>query len=166
MASSAILSFEEGSDKVIFLERVPDDEIFHSSSEKLVEAITAEEKPHSFAQDDLLLRSSKDSENPLTNNSAEHDSLNTNDDDPPQSAFNPETGEINWDCPCLEKAIQPPCGEYFKAAFSCFVNSKTEPKGEECFEKFVAMNECFFAHPEVYAPDDNEELASAPDALS
>lgn len=53
-----------------------------------------------------------------------------------QGAFNPETGEINWDCPCLGGMAHGPCGEDFKAAFSCFVYSKEEPKGIECIEKF------------------------------
>lgn len=53
-----------------------------------------------------------------------------------QGAFNPETGEINWDCPCLGGMAHGPCGEEFKAAFSCFVHSNEEPKGVECIEKF------------------------------
>ncbi|KAG0354128.1 hypothetical protein BC939DRAFT_439341 [Gamsiella multidivaricata] len=76
------------------------------------------------------------------------------------AAFNPETGEINWDCPCLGGMAQPPCGDAFKEAFSCFVYSTAEPKGVDCVEKFKAMQDCFRAHPEVYADqldDDNEE---------
>lgn len=53
-----------------------------------------------------------------------------------EAAFNPETGEINWDCPCLGGMAHGPCGETFKAAFSCFVYSKEEPKGIDCIEKF------------------------------
>jgi intermembrane space import and assembly protein 40 len=53
-----------------------------------------------------------------------------------QGAFNPETGEINWDCPCLGGMAHGPCGEEFKAAFSCFVYSTEEPKGMECIDKF------------------------------
>lgn len=53
-----------------------------------------------------------------------------------QGAFNPETGEINWDCPCLGGMADGPCGVEFKAAFSCFVYSKEEPKGMECIDKF------------------------------
>lgn len=53
-----------------------------------------------------------------------------------EAAFNPETGEINWDCPCLGGMAHGPCGEEFKAAFSCFVYSQEEPKGIECIEKF------------------------------
>lgn len=53
-----------------------------------------------------------------------------------QGAFNPETGEINWDCPCLGGMAHGPCGDEFKAAFSCFVYSNEEPKGVECIEKF------------------------------
>ena len=54
-----------------------------------------------------------------------------------QGAFNPETGEINWDCPCLGGMAHGPCGEEFKAAFSCFVYSEKEPKGIECIDKFA-----------------------------
>ncbi|KAJ3095547.1 Oxidoreductase [Phlyctochytrium planicorne] len=70
-----------------------------------------------------------------------------------KEAFNDETGEINWDCPCLEGMTKPPCGEAFKAAFSCFVYSKEEPKGVDCLEAFSAMQECFRNHPEIYDPE-------------
>ncbi len=53
-----------------------------------------------------------------------------------QGAFDPETGEINWDCPCLGGMAHGPCGEQFKAAFSCFVFSQEEPKGMDCIDKF------------------------------
>lgn len=53
-----------------------------------------------------------------------------------EAAFNPDTGEINWDCPCLGGMAHGPCGEEFKAAFSCFVFSKEEPKGIDCVDKF------------------------------
>lgn len=43
-----------------------------------------------------------------------------------------------------------PCGEQFKAAFSCFVYSEAEPKGVDCVEKFKAMQDCFREHPDVY----------------
>jgi intermembrane space import and assembly protein 40 len=58
------------------------------------------------------------------------------DEDSQQGAFNPETGEINWDCPCLGGMAHGPCGDEFKAAFSCFVYSTEEPKGMDCIEKF------------------------------
>lgn len=53
-----------------------------------------------------------------------------------QGAFNPETGEINWDCPCLGGMAHGPCGDEFREAFSCFVYSTEEPKGVECIDKF------------------------------
>jgi mitochondrial intermembrane space import and assembly protein 40 len=71
-----------------------------------------------------------------------------------EDAVNAETGEINWDCPCLKSALEPPCGEYFKAAFTCFVNSKTEPKGLDCREVFSEMQRCFQEHPEKYAHEE------------
>ncbi|EMR70181.1 putative mitochondrial intermembrane space protein mia40 protein [Eutypa lata UCREL1] len=82
-----------------------------------------------------------------------------------QGAFNPETGEINWDCPCLGGMAHGPCGEEFKAAFSCFVYSNEEPKGMDCIDKFQHMQDCFRLHPEVYGEelnDDEEAEAQAP----
>ena len=67
-----------------------------------------------------------------------------------EEAFNEETGEINWDCPCLGGMAHGPCGEEFKSAFSCFVYSKDEPKGKDCLDKFKGMQECFKQHPEIY----------------
>ncbi|KAJ7783271.1 hypothetical protein B0H16DRAFT_486895 [Mycena metata] len=78
-------------------------------------------------------------------------------------AFNPETGEINWDCPCLGGMAHGPCGPEFRAAFSCFVHSEDEPKGINCVEKFQGMQNCFREHPEVYASEiaDDEEADAA-----
>jgi len=66
-------------------------------------------------------------------------------------AFNPQTGEINWDCPCLGGMAHGPCGPEFREAFSCFVFSEVEPKGIDCVERFKIMQNCFRAHPDVYA---------------
>ncbi|KIY65672.1 hypothetical protein CYLTODRAFT_356446, partial [Cylindrobasidium torrendii FP15055 ss-10] len=60
-------------------------------------------------------------------------------------------GEINWDCPCLGGMAHGPCGEEFKAAFSCFVHSEDEPKGIDCVGKFQGMQNCFKEHPDIYA---------------
>ncbi|XXG95253.1 hypothetical protein Hte_001513 [Hypoxylon texense] len=78
-----------------------------------------------------------------------------------QGAFNPETGEINWDCPCLGGMAHGPCGEEFKAAFSCFVYSKEEPKGMDCIDKFQHMQDCFRLHPEVYGEELEDDEAAA-----
>lgn len=53
-----------------------------------------------------------------------------------EGAFNPETGEINWDCPCLGGMAHGPCGPQFREAFSCFVYSKEDPKGVDCIDRF------------------------------
>ncbi|KAI0394148.1 hypothetical protein F5Y17DRAFT_429086 [Xylariaceae sp. FL0594] len=83
-----------------------------------------------------------------------------------QGAFNPETGEINWDCPCLGGMAHGPCGEEFKAAFSCFVYSTEEPKGMDCIDKFQHMQDCFRLHPEVYGDElaDDENANEAGEA--
>ncbi|KAF6805676.1 mitochondrial intermembrane space protein [Colletotrichum sojae] len=85
-----------------------------------------------------------------------------------QGAFNPETGEINWDCPCLGGMADGPCGEEFKAAFSCFVYSKEEPKGMDCIDKFQGMQTCFRKYPDVYGAelaDDDEAPEDAQPTL-
>ncbi|KAG8765714.1 Oxidoreductase [Ceratobasidium sp. 428] len=74
-----------------------------------------------------------------------------------QGAYNPETGEINWDCPCLGGMAHGPCGPQFREAFSCFVYSNEEPKGVDCVEKFKAMQDCFRAHPDVYGEEIDDE---------
>ncbi|KAJ5105064.1 hypothetical protein NUU61_002411 [Penicillium alfredii] len=80
-----------------------------------------------------------------------------------EAAFNPETGEINWDCPCLGGMAHGPCGEEFKAAFSCFVYSTEEPKGMDCIEKFKGMQDCFRQHPDVYGAElEDDEPEGAP----
>jgi intermembrane space import and assembly protein 40 len=79
-----------------------------------------------------------------------------------QGAFNEETGEINWDCPCLGGMAHGPCGEQFREAFSCFVFSKDEPKGIDCIDKFKGMQDCFREHPDIYGAEleDDEEAPS------
>ena len=70
-----------------------------------------------------------------------------------EGAFNEETGEINWNCPCLGGMAHGPCGEQFRAAFSCFVYSKEDPKGMECIPNFKNMQDCFREHPEIYGAE-------------
>ena len=65
-------------------------------------------------------------------------------------AFDPVTGKINWDCPCLGGMAYGPCGMQFREAFSCFVFSEEDPKGIDCVEKFKAMQDCFRENPDVY----------------
>ncbi|KAI9819356.1 MAG: Oxidoreductase [Thelocarpon impressellum] len=77
-----------------------------------------------------------------------------------QGAFNPETGEINWDCPCLGGMAHGPCGEEFRSAFSCFVYSTEEPKGMDCIDRFkyADMQAHQTRHPDIYGEElDNED---------
>ncbi|PHH67424.1 hypothetical protein CDD81_34 [Ophiocordyceps australis] len=87
------------------------------------------------------------------------------DEESQQGAFNPETGEINWDCPCLGGMAHGPCGDEFKTAFSCFVYSEADPKGMDCIDNFQGMQECFRKYPEIYgtelADDDEPEAGAA-----
>jgi len=69
--------------------------------------------------------------------------------DAPQGLIT-ESGEINWDCPCLGGMAVGPCGVEFREAFSCFHYSKEEPKGADCLEAFQAMQDCMKGYPELY----------------
>ena len=69
-------------------------------------------------------------------------------------------GEINWECPCLGGMATGACGEQFKAAFSCFHTSTSEPKGSDCIEQFRTMQECFRQYPEVYGEFESVDSAS------
>lgn len=126
-----------------------------------VSSTGATEPAPSIEEDNVSVTSSLSDPGSLSSSSSEANAAEDDEEeDPRQAAFNPETGEINWDCPCLGGMAHGVCGEQFREAFSCFVYSKEEPKGQDCIEKFRGMQECFAAHPEVYGEvmgDDEEE---------
>jgi len=66
-------------------------------------------------------------------------------------------GEINWNCPCLGGMASGPCGYQFQSAFSCFHHSESEPKGKECFEQFMQMQQCMTKYPALYGTDKDDE---------
>ncbi|KAJ9125448.1 hypothetical protein QFC22_000409 [Naganishia vaughanmartiniae] len=118
-------------------------------------------------------KSGSSSGSEATDSAAAHlvqDKLAEAEADSTQTAYNEETGEINWDCPCLGGMAHGPCGEDFKAAFSCFVHSTEEPKGVDCIDKFRQMQACFKEHPDVYgeeiAEDDESIQPPSPDGGS
>ena len=74
-------------------------------------------------------------------------------------------GEINWECPCLGGMATGVCGEQFKAAFSCFHTSTSEPKGSDCIEQFRTMQECFRQYPAVYGEFESVDSAGDEDEL-
>ncbi|BET03391.1 coiled-coil-helix-coiled-coil-helix domain containing 4 [Nesidiocoris tenuis] len=81
-----------------------------------------------------------------------------------------DDGTINWDCPCLGGMAYGPCGDEFRAAFSCFHYSTAEQKGSDCLEPFMAMQSCFQKYPELFGPkltgedEEFDESALPPDA--
>jgi len=111
--------------------------------------------------------SSKDSDTGAISGDTENEDEEDSSSEGSGGAFNPETGEINWDCPCLGGMAHGPCGPEFREAFSCFVFSEQEPKGIDCVEKFKNMQNCFKEHPEIYADeimDDEEEQLEQPES--
>lgn len=93
----------------------------------------------------------------------EEESIPSEEEASPQGAFDPATGKINWDCPCLGGMAYGPCGLQFREAFSCFVFSEEEPKGIDCVEKFKAMQDCFRENPDVYGEGAHYVLSSLVD---
>uniref|UniRef100_A0AAA9TJF2 Mitochondrial intermembrane space import and assembly protein 40 n=1 Tax=Bos taurus TaxID=9913 RepID=A0AAA9TJF2_BOVIN len=74
-------------------------------------------------------------------------------------------GDINWNCPCLGGMASGPCGEQFKAAFSCFHYSKEDVKGSDCVDQFRAMQECMQKYPDLYPQEEEEEEEQPADPL-
>lgn len=58
-----------------------------------------------------------------------------------------------------------PCGEQFKAAFSCFHYSKEDVKGSDCVDQFRAMQECMQKYPDLYPQEEEEEEEQPADPL-
>ena len=98
----------------------------------------------------------------IKDETVEEPALGEEEEERPEGAFNPETKEFNWDCPCLGDLPKGPCGEEFKTAFSCFALSTNEPKGQDCIDAFRGMYECFKRYPEVYQnelkDDDDDDV--------
>jgi len=134
-----------------------------------IEAISAERQRRKAEQAQLdaqrEAQSKQQNAAPATGSGSEGGIEGLEEEADQQGAFNPETGEINWDCPCLGGMAHGPCGDEFKAAFSCFVFSEEEPKGMDCIDKFKDMQNCFRKYPEVYGSeleaDDEDDAAEA-----
>ncbi|EXJ69632.1 uncharacterized protein A1O5_07668 [Cladophialophora psammophila CBS 110553] len=146
------------------LDAVEDERRDHSTLEALTSRRAREAESNAS-----VLHSAADSissENASTTIVSDHEPLTTGtageleEEAAGEGAFNPETGEINWDCPCLGGMAHGPCGPEFREAFSCFVFSKEEPKGMDCIDKFQNMQQCFQRYPEIYKGEleEDEEL--------
>merc|ERR1711939_173152 len=74
------------------------------------------------------------------------------------------------DCPCVQEILKGPCGDTFAVAFKCFIDSTEETKGMDCVQQFMAMQQCFTEHPDVYGQylqafegdDEEDDEAAAP----
>ncbi|GJQ13606.1 hypothetical protein GpartN1_g5397.t1 [Galdieria partita] len=60
-------------------------------------------------------------------------------------------------CPCIQKMKEGSCGEQFIAAYRCFLESETEPKGSDCVEYFSSMQKCMVEHPDEYDLDSDTD---------
>lgn len=68
-----------------------------------------------------------------------------------------EMVEEALNCPCIAAMRDGPCGDSFVAAYRCFLESETEPKGMDCMDQFTSMQGCMAEHPDEYNLDDDEE---------
>ncbi|EUC32483.1 hypothetical protein COCCADRAFT_37588 [Bipolaris zeicola 26-R-13] len=134
-----------------------------------IESIAEERKRRQAVQAQLEIQKQKEAES-AQQNGEQGGIEGLEEEADQQGAFNPETGEINWDCPCLGGMAHGPCGEQFKSAFSCFVYSKEEPKGMDCIDKFKDMQNCFREYPEIYgseldSDDADDDMTAAPEPV-
>jgi CHCH domain len=53
------------------------------------------------------------------------------------------------------------CGLEFREAFSCFVKSEADPKGEDCIDAFKSMQDCF-RYPTPRTVDTNSVAERTP----
>ncbi|KAK6507702.1 Oxidoreductase [Arthrobotrys musiformis] len=148
---------EEPAEKQPFISRAPPVEPIPEERFPTLDEVVAEKKAKAKAAASGITNESVAVAGELETGSKSPESLE--EEAGQQGAFNEETGEINWDCPCLGGMAHGPCGEEFREAFSCFVFSKEEPKGVDCIEKFKGMQTCFQKYPEIYGapPSDDEE---------
>lgn len=120
------------------MQALPESEV-ESEHLPTIESITAEREKRKAVQAQLDAQRQKEALSTQRNapqQEAEGGMGGLEEEADQQGAFNPETGEINWDCPCLGGMADGPCGPQFKAAFSCFVFSTEEPKGMDCIDRF------------------------------
>ncbi|KAJ6258247.1 hypothetical protein Dda_7166 [Drechslerella dactyloides] len=157
--NTTTLFAEEPAEKQPFISRAPPVEPIPEERFATIDEVLAEKKAKAATgnQDQDALNESKAVAVETLREARSPESLE--EEAGQQGAFNEETGEINWDCPCLGGMAHGPCGEEFREAFSCFVFSKEEPKGVDCIEKFKGMQTCFQKFPEIYGepPSDDEE---------
>lgn len=73
-----------------------------------------------------------------------------------QGLYNPNTGEVNWDCPTLAGLAHGPCGFKFRSTFLCFLYSDNIPKGKECLQQFDLMQKCFHQNSDYYFSKDDD----------
>lgn len=100
----------------------------------------------------------KEKEEPTTD---EQDTVPARTDEP--QLTKEEMVEEALNCPCIAAMKDGPCGDSFIAAYRCFLESETEPKGMDCMEQFTGMQGCMSEHPEAYATDDDDDPFAAPD---
>lgn len=70
-----------------------------------------------------------------------------------------ERVEEALNCPCIASMKEGPCGESFIAAYRCFLESESDPKGMECMDQFQTMQTCIADHPDDYKLDDDDPEA-------
>lgn len=77
-----------------------------------------------------------------------------------------ELVEEALNCPCIASMKEGSCGAPFIAAYRCFLESETKPKGMDCMEHFKSMQACIAEHPDEYNMDDEDDPDADPFAPS
>ncbi|KAK4536820.1 hypothetical protein CDCA_CDCA09G2845 [Cyanidium caldarium] len=78
--------------------------------------------------------------------------------DPPDTRTKEQLIEDALNCPCIDNMKKGSCGGAFVAAYRCFLESETDPKGADCIDFFQQMQDCMVAHADEYHLDELEEV--------
>ncbi|KAF6004334.1 hypothetical protein CCYA_CCYA02G0784 [Cyanidiococcus yangmingshanensis] len=81
-------------------------------------------------------------------------SVNARPDLPDDGRTKEQMIEDALNCPCIDSLKRGPCGDSFIAAYRCFLESESEPRGSDCYDAFQRMQDCMLAHPDEYHFDD------------
>ena len=79
-------------------------------------------------------------------------------EDPPDTRTKEQLIEDALNCPCIDNMKRGSCGGAFVAAYRCFLESETDPKGADCIDFFQQMQDCMVAHADEYHLDELEEV--------
>lgn len=131
-------------------------EVFAASA---AEGAITDSKESAEERADLEALSNAVQQTSVATSESENSELPENDSpsEPERTLTKEEMVEEALNCPCIAAMKDGSCGDAFIAAYRCFLESDTEPKGMDCMDQFTGMQGCMAEHPDEYNLDDDDE---------